>query len=82
MREPTKEKGTLATPLEDIRVAEGKDLRTPGNGYTNRTTNTHVHHDVKLDVRPKRRKTTIVRKDIKLRQEGKPRTRTTIRSSR
>ena len=40
MREPMKEKGTLGTPPEDIRVAEGEDLRTPGNGYTNRTTNT------------------------------------------
>ena len=38
MREPTREKGTSVIPLGDIRIAEGKDLRTPGNGYTNRTT--------------------------------------------
>ena len=38
MREQTKEKGISATPLGDIRVAEGEDLCTPGNGYTNRTT--------------------------------------------
>ena len=78
-----KEKGILETPLGDIRVAEGEDLRTPGNGYTNRTPSVHhdvkldvrpkrrkttdVHHDVKLDVRPKRRKTTVVREDVKLR---------------
>ena len=37
-REPMKEKEILVTPLGDIRVAEGEDLRTPGNGYTNRTT--------------------------------------------
>ena len=57
MHEPMKEKGILVTPLGDIRVAEGKDLRTPGNGYTNRTTgNTStmmlnwmfVRNDVKL----------------------------------
>ena len=65
--ERTKGKGTSAIPLGDIRVAEGKDLRTPGNGYTNRTTSTDVHHDDKLDVRPKRRKTTVVREDVKLR---------------
>ena len=38
MRERMKEKETSATPLGDIRVAEGEDLCTPGNGYTNRTT--------------------------------------------
>ena len=57
MREPMKEKGTLETPPEDIRVAEGEDLRTPGNGYTNRTTERastmmlnwmFVRNDVKL----------------------------------
>ena len=63
MRGPMKEKGTLETPLEDIRVAEGEDLRTPGNGYTNRTTGTRVHHDVKLDV--------VVRNDVKLQSSAK-----------
>ena len=57
MRGPMKEKGTLETPLGDIRVAEGEDLRTPGNGYTNRTTSPtstmtlnwmFVRNDVKL----------------------------------
>ena len=57
MRERMKEKGTLETPLGDIRVAEGEDLRAPGNGYTNRTTGRastmtlnwmFVRNDVKL----------------------------------
>ena len=57
MHGPMKEKGTLETPLGDIRVAEGEDLRTPGNGYTNRTTDhastmtlnwMFVRNDVKL----------------------------------
>ena len=57
MRELMKEKGTLETPLGDIRVAEGEDLHTPGNGYMNRTTGQastitlnwmFVRNDVKL----------------------------------
>ena len=57
MREPTKEKGILATPLENIRVAEGEDLHTPGkwlHGQDNHHSSTmtlnwmFVRNDVKL----------------------------------
>ena len=63
MREPMKEKEILETPPEDIRVAEGEDLRTPGkrlHGQDNRhPTSTmtlnwmFVRNDVKLQLSAK-----------------------------
>ena len=61
-RGPMKEKGILETPLGDIRVAEGEDLRTPGNGYTNRTTG----HTSTMTLN-----WMFVRNDVKLRSSAK-----------
>ena len=62
-RGPMKEKGILVTPLGDIRVAGGEDLRTPGkrlHGQDNRhPTSTmtlnwmFVRNDVKLQLSAK-----------------------------
>ena len=72
MRGPMKEKGTLETPPEDIRVAEGEDLRTPGKRLHEQDNRTNVHHDVKLDVTSTMTLNWMfVRNDVKLQSSAK-----------